>query len=237
MFFAESPPVSSPKQSIVEAATAISEGKIDVAGKILTRLAQVANVRGSSEQRLTTYMVSALRSRLNSTKYPPPVLELLQRARNICPKSLRGIPVFLPGFMAANLAILEAVADQISNKLHVIDFDIGQGGQYLHLLHALATKKTDKPASLKITAITEEKLGVEHEEALAVNFAYRLSKLPDESVTTENLRDERSGAVKGLSPKVVTVVEQELNGNTAAFAARKTRRVDITGIVGLTGRN
>ncbi|XP_006363331.1 scarecrow-like protein 8 [Solanum tuberosum] len=259
----ESPPVSSPKQSIVEAATAITDGKTNVAVQILTRLAQVADVRGSSEQRLTAYMVSALRSRVNSTEYPPPVMELHSKEHAVSTQNLYEIsPCFKLGFMAANLAIVEAVADHPSNIIHVIDFDIGQGGQYLHLLHALATKNTDYPISLKITAITteftgradsrvnsieddlktlankvgislifniiscsitdlsREKLGIEHDEALAVNFAYRLYRLPDESVTTENLRDELLRRVKGLSPKVVTLVEQELNGNTAAFVAR-----------------
>ncbi|KAH0667957.1 hypothetical protein KY290_030062 [Solanum tuberosum] len=259
----ESPPVSSPKQSIVEAATAITDGKTNVAVQILTRLAQVADVRGSSEQRLTAYMVSALRSRVNSTEYPPPVMELHSKEHAVSTQNLYEIsPCFKLGFMAANLAIVEAVADHPSNKIHVIDFDIGQGGQYLHLLHALATKNTDYPISLKITGITteftgradnrvnsieddlktlankvgislifniiscsitdlsREKLGIEHDEALAVTFAYRLYKLPDESVTTENLRDELLRRVKGLSPKVVTLVEQELNGNTAAFVAR-----------------
>ncbi|KAH0658421.1 hypothetical protein KY289_027169 [Solanum tuberosum] len=259
----ESPPVSSPKQSIVEAATAITDGKTNVAVQILTRLAQVADVRGSSEQRLTAYMVSALRSRVNSTEYPPPVMELHSKEHAVSTQNLYEIsPCFKLGFMAANLAIVEAVADHPSNKIHVIDFDIGQGGQYLHLLHALATKNTDYPISLKITAITteftgradnrvnsieddlktlankvgislifniiscsitdlsREKLGIEHDEALAVTFAYRLYRLPDESVTTENLRDELLRRVKGLSPKVVTLVEQELNGNTAAFVAR-----------------
>ncbi|WMV33980.1 hypothetical protein MTR67_027365 [Solanum verrucosum] len=259
----ESPPVSSPKKSIVEAATAITDGKTNVAVQILTRLAQVADVRGSSEQRLTAYMVSALRSRVNSTEYPPPVMELHSKEHAVSTQNLYEIsPCFKLGFMAANLAIVEAVADHPSNKIHVIDFDIGQGGQYLHLLHALATKNTDYPISLKITAITteftgradnrvnsieddlktlankvgislifniiscsitdlsREKLGIEHDEALAVTFAYRLYRLPDESVTTENLRDELLRRVKGLSPKVVTLVEQELNGNTAAFVAR-----------------
>lgn len=259
----ESPSVSSPKQSIIEAATAITDGKTNVAVQILTRLAQVTDVRGSSVQRLTAYMISALRSRVNSTEYPPPVLELHSKEHAISAQNLYEIsPCFKLGFMAANFAIVEAVADHPSNKIHVIDFDIGQGGQYLHLLHALATKKTDNPASLKITAITtefmgrsdetvksieddlrtlanrigislifnvfsctitdlsREKLGIEHDEALAVNFAYRLYRLPDESVTTENLRDELLRRVKGLSPKVVTLVEQELNGNTAAFVAR-----------------
>ncbi|MCD9642401.1 hypothetical protein HAX54_029208 [Datura stramonium] len=258
----ESPPISCPKQSIIEAATAISEGKNDVAGEILTRLSQVANVRGSSDQRLTAYMVSALRSRVNPGDYPPPVLELHSREHTDTTQNLYEVsPCFKLGFMAANLAILEAVADHPFNKLHVIDFDIGQGGQYLHLLHALAAKKSDKPAVLQITAFTEqvggvderlnsigaelkavanrvgvclyfnvmackvadlsrERIGLEPDDALAVNFAFKLYRLPDESVTTENLRDELLRRVKGLSPKVVTVVEQEMNGNTAPFLAR-----------------
>ncbi|XP_075111511.1 scarecrow-like protein 8 [Nicotiana tabacum] len=258
----ESPPISCPKQSITEAATAISEGINHVAVEILTRLSQVSNVRGSSIQRLTAYMVSALRSRVNPTDYPPPVLELHSKEHTVSTQNLYEVsPCFKLGFMAANLAILEAVTDHPTNKIHVIDFDVGQGGQYLHLLHALAAKKSEKPAVLKITAFTElvggvddrlnaigvelkavankigvclyfnvmackitdlsrEKLGLEHDEALAVNFAFKLYRLPDESVTTENLRDELLRRVKGLSPKVVTVVEQELNGNTAPFLAR-----------------
>ncbi|XP_060203702.1 scarecrow-like protein 8 [Lycium barbarum] len=257
----ESPLITCPKQSIIEAATAISEGKNDVAVEILTRLSQVGNVRGSSDQRLTAYMVSALRSRVNPTDYPPPVMELHSREHTdtITQNLYEVSPCFKLGFMAANLAILEVVADH--NKLHVIDFDIGQGGQYVHLLHALAAKKSDKPTILKITAFTEqisgvderinsiglglkstantvgvclyftvmackvteltrEKLGVEPNEALAVNFAFKLYRLPDESVTTDNLRSELLRRVKGLSPNVVTVVEQEMNGNTAPFLAR-----------------
>lgn len=258
----ESPAISCPKQSIVEAATAIYDGKNDVALEILTRLSQVANIRGSSDQRLTAYMVAALRSRLNPVDYPPPVLELQSKEHTETTHNLYEVsPCFKLGFMAANLAILEAVADHPFNKLHVIDFDIGQGGQYLHLLHALAAKKSNNPAVLKITAFTEqaggvderlnsihmelnsvanrlgvclyfnvmsckvadlsrENLGLDPDDALAVNFAFKLYRLPDESVTTENLRDELLRRVKALSPKVVTVVEQDMNGNTAPFLAR-----------------
>ncbi|XP_015070693.1 scarecrow-like protein 8 [Solanum pennellii] len=258
----ESPAISCPKQSIIEAATAIYDGKNDVALEILTRLSQVANIRGSSDQRLTAYMVAALRSRLNPVDYPPPVLELQSREHTDTTHNLYEVsPCFKLGFMAANLAILEAVADHPFNKLHVIDFDIGQGGQYLHLLHALAAKRSNNPAVLKITAFTEqaggvderlnsinmelnsvanrlgvclyfnvmsckvadlsrENLGLDPDDALAVNFAFKLYRLPDESVTTENLRDELLRRVKALSPKVVTVVEQDMNGNTAPFLAR-----------------
>ncbi|CAK9185062.1 unnamed protein product [Ilex paraguariensis] len=259
-----SPPVTCPKQSITEAAEAISEGKIDVAVDILTRLNQVSNVRGTSKQRLTAYMVSALRSRVNPTEYPPSVAQLYSEEHMVSTQMLYDVsPCFKLGFMAANLAILESTSDQTRNKLHVVDFEIGQGGQYVHLLQALAARKADKPSLLKITTfvdyvngsedrlktvgkglnslaskvgvgltfnvlnfkvsdLSSEALGVENDEVLAVNFAFRLYKLPDESVTTENLRDGLLRRVKSLSPAVVTVVEQEMNANTAPFVARVT---------------
>ncbi|KAA8539946.1 hypothetical protein F0562_026638 [Nyssa sinensis] len=257
-----SPPTISPKLSLMEAASAISEGKTEVALEILTRLNQVSDVKGTSEQRLTAYMALALRSRVRLMEYPPPLTELYGKEHADSTQRLyEESPCFELGFMAANRVILEATADQLLNKLHVVDFDIGQGGQYVHLIDALAARKADKPASVKITTFADftngseerlkvvgdklkalantvgvslnfcvlslkicdlslETLGVEKDETLAVNLAFRLYKLPDESVTTENLRDELLRRVKGLSPKVVTVVEQEMNTNTAPFAAR-----------------
>lgn len=258
-----SPPISCPKQSLMEAASAISEGKAEVAAEILTRLKNVSNVRGTSEQRLTAYMASALKSRVNPAGIPPPVTELygmdhVGSTQLLYEKS----PCFKLGFMAANLAILEATSQQQQNcKLHVVDFDVGHGGQYLHLIHKLAGRTADNPVclrittfadfgnggeerlkhvgdglkslaakdgirfdfnvlSLKITDLSREKLGVEEGEVLAVNLAFKLYKLPDESVTTENQRDELLRRVKALGPAVVTVVEQEMNGNTAPFPAR-----------------
>ncbi|VFQ77605.1 unnamed protein product [Cuscuta campestris] len=256
----ESPAVTCPKLAITEAATAVSEGKNEIATEILTRLSQTGNPKGTAEQRLAAYMASALRSRVSPTEYPPPVLELHSKEHDFSTQKLyEASPCFKLGFMAANLAILEGVSDPRFRKLHVVDFDIAEGGQYLHLLYALAARKTENPPVLKITTFSDagageqfqafkaalqkqaqalgvclnmnivscsigelsrEQLGVEPDEALAVNFAFKLYKLPDESVTTENLRDELLRRVKALSPEVVTVVEQELNGNTAPFAAR-----------------
>ncbi|GAA0144667.1 hypothetical protein LIER_27415 [Lithospermum erythrorhizon] len=260
-----SPTQTSPKQLISDAASAISEGKSNDAAEFLTRLSNMANVNGTPEQRLTAYIVSALRPRVNSTQYPVPVSEIFSQEHTLSTHKLYDIsPCFKLGFMAANMAIIEATTmeDQLCNKLHVIDFDIGQGGQYAHLLHALAAKKHNKLSFLKITTFTDyfsrgeearlkvvgdtlkalaskigisldfnvmnmkmndlsrEKLGLEDDEALAVNLAFKLYKLPDESVTTENLRDEILRRVKRLSPNVVTVVEQDMNCNTAPFAAR-----------------
>ncbi|KAK9267493.1 hypothetical protein L1049_009921 [Liquidambar formosana] len=65
-----------------------------------------------------------------------------------------------------------------------------------------------------------EHLRVQPGEALAVNFPYVLHHMPDESVTTYNHRDRLLRLVKSLSPKVVTLVEQESNTNTTAFFTR-----------------
>ncbi|KAI3749052.1 hypothetical protein L6452_12599 [Arctium lappa] len=72
----------------------------------------------------------------------------------------------------------------------------------------------------KLSDINRRGLTVENDDVLAVNFAFKLNKLPDESVTTDNLRDEVLRRVKTMSPAVVTVAEQELNANTASFVAR-----------------
>ncbi|KAJ8564610.1 hypothetical protein K7X08_001070 [Anisodus acutangulus] len=63
-------------------------------------------------------------------------------------------------------------------------------------------------------------------EALTVNFAFVLHHMPDESVSTENHRDRLIRLVKRLNPKVVTLVEQESNTNTAAFFLRFLETLD-----------
>ncbi|PON58174.1 GRAS transcription factor [Parasponia andersonii] len=250
------------KQSLMEAASAISEGKPEAASEILTRLTLVSNPRPNSEQRVLEFIASALKSRVSPVESPPPVMELFSQEHTASTQSLYDLsPCFGLGFTAANLAILEAtLADQSSskNKVHVIDFDIGHGGQYVNLLHQLTPlRQNGKAVTLKITTVADncerlksvgdklsqlaerlgfgfelsvrsqkiselsrDSLGCEPDEPLAVNFAFKLYRMPDESVSTENPRDELLRRVKALAPRVVTLVEQELNTNTAPFTAR-----------------
>lgn len=69
-------------------------------------------------------------------------------------------------------------------------------------------------------------LRVRSGEALAVNFPYALHHMPDESVSTQNHRDRLLRLVKSLSPKVVTIVEQESNTNTSPFFLRFIETLD-----------
>nr|CAD1835306.1 unnamed protein product [Ananas comosus var. bracteatus] len=63
-------------------------------------------------------------------------------------------------------------------------------------------------------------LGCVPGEALAVNLAFALSRVPDESVSPANPRDELLRRVRALRPRVVALVERDMNANTAPFAAR-----------------
>ncbi|WOL07473.1 scarecrow-like protein 8 [Canna indica] len=58
------------------------------------------------------------------------------------------------------------------------------------------------------------------EEALVVNLAFVLSRVPDESVSPDNPRDDLLRRVRTLRPRLVALVEQEINTSTAALPAR-----------------
>eukprot|EP01018_Ginkgo_biloba_P012429 Gb_30494 [translate_table: standard] len=256
---------SSSKQLLIECAAAISEGKLELATNIISELRQMVSIQGDPMQRLSAYMVEGLVARIASSgqglykalkcKEPPTTdnLSAMQILFEVC-------PYFKFGFMAANGVIAEAFKDK--QKVHILDFDIGQGNQYIVLIQTLAAR-AGGPPHLRITGVDDpesvqrpigglnvigkrlvqlaETIGVPFQfnaiaektgdvqpwmldcrpdEVLAVNFAFQLHHMPDESVSTKNPRDRLLRMVKSLNPKVVTVVEQEVNTNTAPFFPR-----------------
>lgn len=81
-------------------------------------------------------------------------------------------------------------------------------------------------AAMSGSDVQLEHLRVRGGEALAVNFPYIMHHMPDESVSTANHRDRLLRLVKSLSPKVVTLVEQESNTNTSTFFQRFCETLD-----------
>ncbi|GLT74880.1 hypothetical protein SLA2020_466450 [Shorea laevis] len=254
-----------PKELLIDCAAALSEGNIEEASTIINDLRQKVSIQGDPSQRIAAYMVEGLAARMAASgkclykalkcKEPPSDdrLAAMQILFEIC-------PCFKFGFMSANGAIMEALKDE--KRVHIIDFDINQGNQYIALIQALA-KQSSKPPFLRLTGIDDpesiqratggleivgqrletlaEMLGVPFEfqsvpsrtsvvnpsmldcragEALIVNFAFLLHHMPDESVSTINQRDQLLRMVKNLNPKLVTVVEQDVNANTAPFFPR-----------------
>lgn len=256
---------SSSKQLLVQCATAISDGQLELASHIIAKLRETVSIQGDPMERLAAYMVEGLAARIASSgkglykalncKEPPSTdnLSAMQILFEVC-------PYFKFGFMAANGAICEAFKDE--QKVHILDFEIGQGSQYISLIKALA-ERPGGPPHLRMTGVDDpesvrhvvgglnvvgmrleqyaesvgvslqfisisEKVGdvqpwmlkTNPDETLAVNFAFLLHHMPDESVSTKNPRDRLLRMVKSLNPKVVTVVEQEVNTNTAPFLPR-----------------
>ncbi|KAK8267635.1 hypothetical protein V6Z12_D11G011700 [Gossypium hirsutum] len=167
------------KQTILDAAAAISEGKNDVVNEILTRLAQAANSKGGQYMNL----LHALSERGNGK---PATVKITAIADNGGDERLKTVGDRLSQF---------AESYGVSLKFNVI-------------------------SGLKLSDLSRDSLGIEQDEPLAVNFAFKLYRMPDESVSIENPRDELLRRVKGLAPRVLTLVEQEMNTNTAPFASR-----------------
>ncbi|CAL4972829.1 unnamed protein product [Urochloa decumbens] len=254
-----------PKQLLFDCATALSEYNIDEAQAIISDLRQMVSIQGDPSQRIAAYLVEGLAARIVASgngiykaltcKDPPSLYQLsaMQILFEIC-------PCFRLGFMAANYAILEACKGE--ERLHIIDFDINQGSQYITLIQFLKNN-SNKLQHLRITGVddpetvqrpigglkvigqrlehlakdcgvsfgfravganlgdvTPAMLDCRPGEALVVNFAFQLHHLPDESVSILNERDQLLRMVKGLQPKLVTLVEQDANTNTAPFLTR-----------------
>ncbi|GAB2274987.1 DNA topoisomerase 2-associated protein pat1 [Dionaea muscipula] len=260
------------KQVLISCAKAVSDGDAIVSQWLLEELRQLVSVSGEPMQRLGAYMLEGLVARLASSggsiykalkgKEAASGADLLLSMHilyEVC-------PYIKFGYMAANGAIAEAMKNE--SRVHIIDFRIGQGSQWVTLIQAFAARPGGPPhiritgiddslsayarggglnivgrrlsklaesfkvpfefhaASLPGTDVQRGNLGVSSGEAVAVNFGFVLHYMPDESVSTENHRDRLLRLVKSLSPKVVTVIEQECNTNTAAFFPRFTETLD-----------
>ncbi|KMZ68793.1 GRAS family transcription factor [Zostera marina] len=254
-----------PKQLLFHCASAFSEGNYEEVSAFITEIRQLVSIHGDPSQRLAACLVEGLASSFESSgkdiykalscKEPPTSdrLSAMQILFEAC-------PCFNFGITAANGAITEALEDE--KKVHIIDFDINQGAQYVTLLQDLS-KRTKQLLRVRITAVddpesvqrsiggltmigkrlekvaedlhiafefvpiasktedvTTAMLACRSDEALVVNFAYSLHHMPDESVSVANQRDHLLRMVKGLKPKLVTIIEQDVNTNTAPFYPR-----------------
>ncbi|KAJ9153875.1 hypothetical protein P3X46_027265 [Hevea brasiliensis] len=259
------------KEALCACAQAVANNDMLTVEWLMTELRQMVSVSGEPIQRLAAYMLEGLVARLASSGSSiykalrckePASAELLSYMHilyEVC-------PYFKFGYMSANGAIAEAMKDE--SKVHIIDFQITQGSQWVTLIQALAARPGGPPhirltgiddstsayargggldvvgkrlsrlaescnvpfefhaAAVSASEIQLENLGIQPGEAIAVNFALTLHHLPDESVGTQNHRDRLLRLAKSLSPKVVTLVEQESNTNTAPFLPRFTETLN-----------
>ncbi|KAF7066922.1 hypothetical protein CFC21_072843 [Triticum aestivum] len=253
------------KKLLISCARAVEAKDMSAVDMMVPELRKMVSVSGDPHQRLGAYIVEGLVARLASSGHSiykalkckePRSSDLMSYMHFL----YEACPYFKFGYMSANGAIAEAVKGE--DMIHIIDFGISQGAQWISLLQALATRPGGPP-TVRITGIDdslsayargggldlvgrrlshiaglckvpfefhsvavagdeveEGHLMVIPGEALAVNFTLELHHIPDEAVSTANHRDRILRLVKSLSPKVVTLVEQELNTNTVPFKQR-----------------
>lgn len=254
------------KEMLVSCAKAVDDNDLLAREFLISELQSMVSVSGEPLQRLGAYMLEGLVARLASSGSS--IYKALHCREPTSPELFsymhllyESCPYFKFGYLSANGAIAEAMKNE--GKIHIIDFQIAQGSQWITLIQALATRPGGAPR-VRLTGIDDsfsnyargggleivgdrlsrlakscgvpfefhglaipgseiesEHLDIRGGEALAVNFAMVLHHMPDESVAgVQNHRDRLLRMVKGFSPKVVTLVEQESNTNTAPFLLR-----------------
>ncbi|KAM7498805.1 hypothetical protein LguiA_023219 [Lonicera macranthoides] len=150
-------PPSNLKELLIECAKALSENKLDDFEKLIEQAKGAVSISGEPIQRLGAYMVEGLVAKKEETgnsiyralKCKEPegkdLLSYMHILYEIC-------PYLKFGYMAANGAIAEACKNE--DRIHIIDFQIAQGTQWLTLLQALAARPSGAPY-VRITGIDD----------------------------------------------------------------------------------
>lgn len=259
------------KDVLISCAHAISEEDMYTAANGMEVLGHMVSVSGEPMQRLGAYMLEGLRARLERSgsmiyktlKCEVPTSEELRTYMSIL---FTICPYWKFAYLSSNVVIREALKNE--PRVHIIDFQIAQGTQWVSLIQDLACQPGGPPF-VRITGVDDSQsnharggglqivgkrlaevaascnvpfefnaagmsgcevelgnLRIQHGEAIAVTFPYVLHHMPDESVSTENHRDRLLRLVRSLSPKVMTLIEQESNTNTSSFFSRFVESVD-----------
>ncbi|KAE8703201.1 Chitin-inducible gibberellin-responsive protein 1 [Hibiscus syriacus] len=155
--FLQDIPSGNLKQLLIACAKVLSENYIAEFDKLITKAKDAVSISGEPIQRLGAYLVEGLVARKEASgssmyralrcREPKgkDLLSYMQILYEIC-------PYLKLGYMAANGAIAEAC--RMENRIHIIDFQIAQGTQWVTLLQALAARPGGAPY-VRITGIDD----------------------------------------------------------------------------------
>lgn len=165
---------------LVNAAELIETGNPLLAQEILARLNHQLSPIGKPFQRAAFYFKEALELLLNMNNS--------HSSANLSPFSLiykigayKSFSEISPVLQFANFTCNQAILESVEgfNRVHVIDFDIGYGGQWASFMQEVALRNGGSPPSLKITAFVSPSMHDEFELAFTrenlKNFASELN--------------------------------------------------------------
>ncbi|XVF59587.1 hypothetical protein PTKIN_Ptkin07bG0287800 [Pterospermum kingtungense] len=151
-------------EELIRAADCFDTHELQLAQVILARLNQrLRSPTGKPLQRAAFYFKEALQSLLTGSSTRPTRLsswsEIVQTIKAY--KAFSGInPIPMFNHFTTNQALLEAL-DGPTPLIHIIDFDIGLGGQYASLLREMAEKNDHSCNFIRITAVVPEEYAIE----------------------------------------------------------------------------
>lgn len=150
-------PPTNLKQLLMECARALYENEVENFEKLVETARGAVSIIGEPIQRLGAYMLEGLIARKEASgtniyrtlrcKEPEgkDLLSFMHILYEIC-------PYLKFGYMAANGAIAEACRNE--DRIHIVDFQIAQGTQWMTLLQALAARPSGAP-HVRITGIDD----------------------------------------------------------------------------------
>jgi hypothetical protein len=168
------------KGVLYECAKAVENYDLEMTDWLISQLQQMVSVSGEPVQRLGAYMLEGLVARLASSgssiykalrcKDPtgPELLTYMHILYEAC-------PYFKFGYESANGAIAEAVKNE--SFVHIIDFQISQGGQWVSLIRALGARPGGPP-NVRITGIDDPRSSFARQGGLEL-VGQRLGKLAE----------------------------------------------------------
>ncbi|KAL9254874.1 Scarecrow-like protein [Drosera capensis] len=146
------------KEVLFWCARAVSEKDISTAGYLMDVLGKIVSVSGSPIERLAAYMLEGLRARLESSGHiiykklsceRPSGKELLSYMHiltTIC-------PYYNFAYLSSNVIIQEAMANE--GRIHIIDFQIAMGSQWMSLIESLAQRPGRAPY-IRVTGVDDD---------------------------------------------------------------------------------
>ncbi|CAI8590540.1 unnamed protein product [Vicia faba] len=146
------------KEILIKCAQAVSDDDIATAlGFMNNVLEKMVSVGGEPSQRLGAYMLEGLRARLESSgsaiyksfKCEEPTSKELMSYMYIL---YQICPYWKFAYLTSNVAISEAMKNE--SRIHIIDFQIAQGTQWLSLMEALA-RRPGRPPFIRVTGVDD----------------------------------------------------------------------------------
>ncbi|XP_071695812.1 scarecrow-like protein 21 [Rutidosis leptorrhynchoides] len=168
------------EQGLFACAEAVSENNTITAERLISVLQPLVSISGDPTQRLAAYMLEGIVSRFygsgstihKSLKRKEPsscdLFSYMTLLNEAC-------PYFKFGYLSANGAIVEATKNE--DRIHIIDLQIAQGGQWETLIQALAGRPGGPP-KLRITGLDDSRNAFARGGGLNI-VGQRLAKLAE----------------------------------------------------------